>query len=182
MYKTFLNTIILTVLLLVNLSLITWFIDYLGQSRTATNELQALEAMIAAGQSTNASANAMRKGSTLAIPNATAAADNIVAQPQGPLQQRIVLEFGTKNSQLTAQQQQKLEELLSASHLSPLHQVKVIAGPTSDKSRALSPQMAKLRAQIIGRTIYSHTQSLTMSYQPDLPPGTVVVEISLVPR
>jgi hypothetical protein len=178
MYKTFFNTVTLAVLFLVNLSLITWFIDYLGQNRTATNDLQALEAMMAAGHSVSAS----RKGSTLTIPNVTAAADAVVTPPQGPLQQRIVLEFGTNNSQLTAQQQQKLEELLSASHLSPLHQVKVIAGPTSDKNKALSPQMAKLRAQIIGRTIYSHTQSLSMSYQPDLKPGTVVVEISLVPR
>ncbi|OUD13159.1 hypothetical protein [Thioflexithrix psekupsensis] len=179
MYKTFFNTVILAVLFLVNLSLITWFIDYLGQSRNAANDLQALEAMMAAGHSVSAS----RRGATLAIPNVTAAADaTVVTPPQGPLQQRIVLEFGTNNSQLTAQQQQKLEELLSASHLSPLHQVKVIAGPTSDKNKALSPQMAKLRAQIIGRTIYSHTQSLSMSYQPDLKPGTVVVEISLVPR
>lgn len=180
MFKAFFNTFILAVLLLVNLALITWFIDYLGQANRAAATTDTTTNAAALGALHSAPAP-VHKRSNLAIAEATAdPASAEITVPKGPTQQRIVLDFG-KNSKLTAEQQEQLEALLDKSRLSPLHRVKVFAGPVGANNQALSPQMAKLRAHIIGRIVYSHTQSLSMSYQPTLKPGTVVVEISLSP-
>jgi len=167
MIKALFKLIILFSLLLLNVALFIWSINQLDlfeQTPLKKNLINNVQA-----QATSQPSPPIRVILGQASPQAPHPTHR--NQPN----QRVKLYFNSQQIHLNKSEQNKLQIILQ--QISSSHAVQILFGPAPASEKNIqSPLKAKLRAQVVARLIYPHTQTIKMLYQSSLKPGEVIVE------
>lgn len=172
MFKILVKFISLFTLLLMSMTFFTWLIGQLH----FTNHKPAEKNLIANAQAETANITAYQPVISFNEPIAhpQLIAKNLTATKN----KRIEFNFKGLETKLTADEKSTLIENLQSLNIISTQVVTVFAGPVPTENAIISPPLAKLRAQAIARIIYPYTQMIKMVYQPNLPQGVMMIEVS----
>lgn len=176
MFKALINSVILFFLLLINMGLFTWCINYLmGQAplkKTFINNVQA-EAKLHTPHPVQRLdfAQPVQK----LVPGRSISPLSSSRFPEQTRQQ-VVLQFQSTQIELDKSERVKLQNQLQRLNIQTDHRVQVFFGPVLSEKNIQSPQVAKLRALMVARMIYPYTQTVTMYYRPSFKPGKLIVD------
>ncbi|MCK5537000.1 MAG: hypothetical protein KAH84_09800 [Thiomargarita sp.] len=171
MFKTFIKVGILFFLLVINISLFTWIVNYISLEFSPLksivfNELQAKSI-------TTIPINKPIKKLAINIKNTY----NIPIESDN-LKQQFMVQFELKNTYLSKNEQNKIEKVLQNLKINSSYSIKILSNvATSDKEHSNFLMITKLRIQSVARVIYPYTQNIKMYYHFPVENDKVMIRI-----
>lgn len=182
----FIKTLSLFVLLLANMSLYMWLFNSLGKHQLLDENFIKnvhAETNISHGKSALPAAIANKSlvsATTQPQPSAKAERSSYIPASQKKTNpQRLYLKFARTQSQLSAEETQRLIAHLKARQFNRASKATILVGPVPTENSTLTPQTARLRAQNIARQIFSYTQNIQIKLvgANQVPAGQVAIDL-----
>lgn len=183
MFKSFINIIVLFILLLGNMALFTWCVNHLEWNKdyvekTLISNVQAEGAAPPQVLVMSSIARDNKVGASKSFLNHSTLLSNTSLPPASRSNSRLAIRFKGSEIRVDEAERARLTSVLQRLEIGTSHAVELLAADAvvSDNKSLSSSQIAKLRAQNVARIIYPHTQTVKILYRPNLEEGTVVVE------
>jgi len=168
MFKILIKSSVVGTLLLVNMAVLTWWMNYFEWHKPELKNTLI----------NNVQANYTPKNTIVEKKEIKVIVDknHIIRQQSIYSQPRLKLVFAEKSTQLKVEEQSRLKDLLQDLNVDASYTVKIFTGPALGENNMTSPHIAKLRAQTVARFIYPHTQNVVIYYRPTMEIGYVAAE------
>ncbi|MDM8568806.1 hypothetical protein QUF50_04715 [Thiotrichales bacterium HSG1] len=173
MFKTFISTISLLLLLIFNTAIFTWCVNQLEWGKTDSKRV--LITSVQAKSDFKPISKPITQRPIRPSKYVTPFTNNVHAIG------RLYLRFHSTSTRLESEEQTKLENILKELDIGSSHSVLIFSGTTKSVNNDIpaiprSPQISKLRVQTIARVIYPYTQTVKMSHHSSIEGETVVIE------